>query len=378
MAANMPKISAISPPIISQIEMSTRRFLSILPYLPRIWGARRQTVQPYATQTTKLTIASVVTTDRMLLASQGSGRFGGLILVYGTLCIDRTRTIRQLPPSGGYAEILEERVLLGGEAANTAHALMKWGADFRLAGNPVGLDENGKILDGLIRASGLPTSDLETRESITPVCDIYVTPDGDRTMYGKGFATITDFLAPEKAPYESGGWFTLDSNLREGGDEAMRLAKAAGMRIYAMDLIEPAVALDADDFWQCSTDWIGVRGDVAHNAAWLQNWIDRHGCTAVLTDGKYGLIAGSPTVPARHLPPFPYPNIVDSTGAGDMFRAGMLYGLDRGWGLMRCLAFGAAAGCLKCQGLGAMSYVPTVDEIEAHIAGHPEVAGQYA
>ena len=59
---------------------------------------------------------------------------------------------------------------------------------------------------------------------------------------------------------------------------------------------------------------------------------------------------------------------VDSTGAGDLFRAGVLYGLDQGWDLDRCLSFGAAAGALICRVIGATANVPTVEEIENLIA----------
>ncbi|MBX3118258.1 MAG: carbohydrate kinase family protein [Fimbriimonadaceae bacterium] len=313
----------------------------------------------------------------MLLASRHSGRFGGLILVYGTICIDQMRTIKQLPPSGGYVEILEERILLGGEAANTAYALMQWDADMRLAGNPLGLDADGRQLADLVRKSGLPMQDLQERDATTPVCDIYVTPNGERTMFGKGFATITDSLDPPSAPFAAEGWFTLDSNLRESGDDALRLAKGAGMHLYVMDILDPSIEFAATDVWQCSTDWAGVRGDVAGNLEWVRRWGDRHGCAAILTDGSNGFVAGGPGQAPKHFFPYPCPKVVDSTGAGDMFRAGMLFGLDQGWPFSQCLSFAAAAGSLKCQALGAMTYVPTLDEVQAHISAHPDVAEQY-
>jgi sugar/nucleoside kinase (ribokinase family) len=55
----------------------------------------------------------------------------------------------------------------------------------------------------------------------------------------------------------------------------------------------------------------------------------------------------------------------------------MLYGLDRKWALADCLRFASAAGCLKCQYLGATSRVPTVLEIQSHIRENLGVAAQY-
>ncbi len=300
-----------------------------------------------------------------------------MILVFGTLCIDRTRTIGKLPRAGGYAEILSERVALGGEAANTAWSLMHWGADFRLAGNPMGHDPNGSLLFDLLEKSGLPMSHLERRDAITPVCDIYVTPNGDRTMFGVGFATITDCLHPASAPYQSNGWFTLDSNLRASGNEALRLAQKAGMKLYVMDIVEPDLTLHPGDCWQCSTDWAGESGNMEANIQWLTDWIERHGCQAVLTDGSRGLIAGTPEIKPRYFKAYPCPSPVDSTGAGDMFRAAMLFQLAHGKPFLDSLSFASAAGCLKCMRLGAISEVPTQAEIEAHIAAHPEISSQF-
>jgi sugar/nucleoside kinase (ribokinase family) len=83
------------------------------------------------------------------------------------------------------------------------------------------------------------------------------------------------------------------------------------------------------------------------------------------TDGANGFVAGSRDVGIRHYTPFQVDRpAVDSTGAGDLFRAGMLFGLDRGWPIEHCLRFASAAGCLACRTLGATSQVPTVQEIE--------------
>jgi sugar/nucleoside kinase (ribokinase family) len=55
---------------------------------------------------------------------------------------------------------------------------------------------------------------------------------------------------------------------------------------------------------------------------------------------------------------------IDATGAGDAFRAGLLYGLLRGFDLPRCLCWGVAAGSLKVKNLGAATTLPDFREIE--------------
>jgi ribokinase/sulfofructose kinase len=82
-------------------------------------------------------------------------------------------------------------------------------------------------------------------------------------------------------------------------------------------------------------------------------------------------------MPARAYPPYPMTTVVDTTGAGDMFRAGMLLGLDQGWPTSKCLQFASAAGCLKCRALGATTEVPSVQEVLAYVEEHDQVSRQY-
>ena len=54
----------------------------------------------------------------------------------------------------------------------------------------------------------------------------------------------------------------------------------------------------------------------------------------------------------------------DTTGAGDAFHAGFIYGMLRGEDLEMCLKLGNAVAALKCRGLGARTALPTAGELE--------------
>ena len=49
--------------------------------------------------------------------------------------------------------------------------------------------------------------------------------------------------------------------------------------------------------------------------------------------------------------------VVDPTGCGDAFRAALLYGLERGWPLERCVALGNRIGALKIACRGGQNHV---------------------
>src|SRR6266446_4323868 len=59
---------------------------------------------------------------------------------------------------------------------------------------------------------------------------------------------------------------------------------------------------------------------------------------------------------------------VDTTGAGDVFHAGFIYGLLQGWPLQRQLDFACAAAALNCTAIGARGGIQSVDSIEHLIA----------
>jgi sugar/nucleoside kinase (ribokinase family) len=61
----------------------------------------------------------------------------------------------------------------------------------------------------------------------------------------------------------------------------------------------------------------------------------------------------------------------DTTGAGDAFRTGFLYGLLRGEEMEDCLKMGCAVAALKCRGLGARTTLPTRAELEQFLAATP-------
>ena len=301
-----------------------------------------------------------------------------MVLIFGTICLDRVRRVPRMPAPGGYVEIVAEEFLLGGEAANTANALRVWGADFVLAGNGLGEGASGEALQKALQEHRLePMGSHLLAPGRTPVCDVYVADDGERTMIGQGFSAMESTVDASKLPFQRGNWFTAEPNMAKKAREATRLAHENGMNIYTMDFVEESDPIFPASFWQSSTDWVGKRGNARANMAWLKGWIERHGCFSILTDGPNGFIAGSPELAPRVYPPYPATEIVDATGSGDMFRAGMLFGLENDWPISRCLQFASAAGCLGCQALGATTYVPSRDEVEALIAENPETSKRY-
>ena len=60
--------------------------------------------------------------------------------------------------------------------------------------------------------------------------------------------------------------------------------------------------------------------------------------------------------------------VVDSTGAGDSFDAGFLYGFIGGWPLTATLDLAVACGSLSVAGIGGTAAQPTLEAARAALA----------
>ena len=291
------------------------------------------------------------------------------VIVYGTIALDAIWRVSELPPPGGYAPILEERRMIGGEAANTAIALNRWDARVALVGNALGDDADGRLLRRLFArdAPGLDTRFLQTLpDARTPYCVCIATPDGERTMYGSGF---DDWQCSPLDPAlaRAARWFTMDPNALTPSREAALVASDAGLHVLAMDMTrDPQVCARASLSVTSREDLrhLSTLDDLARYAACLR---DTHGPTVVVTCGADGcfVAAQGKSGAAIHIPAYPAPLMVDATGCGDIFRAGLLYGHLQGWELLTSVRFASAAAALNCGAMGGWGGVRSVAEITA-------------
>jgi len=76
------------------------------------------------------------------------------------------------------------------------------------------------------------------------------------------------------------------------------------------------------------------------------------------SEGCYYLDGGV----VKHQPAFPA-EVVDTTGAGDVFHGALAYALGRQWPIARAIEFASAAGALSCRALGGRTAAPTLTEV---------------
>ena len=292
------------------------------------------------------------------------------VVVYGTVALDAIWRVEALASPGGWQPIQEERKMIGGEAANTALALTRWGVRVALVGNALGDDDNGRLLRALF-ARDAPDLDLRfittQPEALTPYCVCIATPDGHRTMYGTGFHEMQcPEIDPEVA--RSAQLFTADPNAWNPGKRACLAAARYGLRVTAMDYSRDPEVNAASHIILTSRAHVGQDLTLAELRRVATGLRDSYGKTAIVTCGEEGcwvVSSGRTALPASHVPAYAAPAIVDTTGAGDIFRAGLLYGQLQEWELERTVRFASAAAALNCGEMGGWGGVRSVAEIEA-------------
>ena len=251
------------------------------------------------------------------------------------------------------------REISGGSAANTLAGLSSMGAQCAFVGQ-VADDQLGQVFAHDIRAVGIDF-DIAPRagEPATARCLIFVTPDGQRTM--NTFLGASQFLPADALNEEVIGGASIlylegylwdPEEPRAAMRAAIQAAKAAGRKVAFT--LSDAFVIDryGDDFRALIADGlidilfanevelaaITSEEDFEAGMAKLAPQVE----TLVVTRSENGAVAVSGGTRAS-VAAEPVDKVVDTTGAGDLFAAGFLFGMVRDEPLERCLKRGAIA-----------------------------------
>jgi sulfofructose kinase len=158
----------------------------------------------------------------------------------------------------------------------------------------------------------------------------------------------------------------VDGYDTEAATVAAGWARAAGIPVIAdLDELYPGLEklLENVDYLIVSRDIpCRLTGETDLEMA-LRQMQRRYGCLlTAATLGHDGVLAWDGKN-LHHAPAYRVP-VVDTTGAGDIFHAGFIYGLLQGWPLERQLDFGCAAAAMNCMAVGARGGINSVEVIE--------------
>lgn len=283
------------------------------------------------------------------------------------------------PARGSKVEYTSVSVMPGGQAASTVVACQCWGLSTRYVGR-LGDDDAARLHCREFARTGVDARITEVPGAGSPQSLIIVDGGGERTVLCRRDERL--LLQPsdlDRAWIVNARALHVDGYETAAATTAARWAREAGIPVIAdLDETYPAVEelLQNIDYLIVSRDFPGqLTGDRNLERA-LRRMHSRYGCTVTAaTLGQEGVLAWDGRRSYLHSA-YRVP-VVDTTGAGDIFHAGFIYGLLQGWTLERRLDFACAAAALNCMAAGARGGIRTVDDVEKLMATTPRYDPAY-
>lgn len=277
------------------------------------------------------------------------------------------RYVDAIPPGQGLALLDEIRLTVAGTAAATAVDLARLGVPVATVG-AVGDDALGVFLRSTLAAEGVDVGALAVRdERPTSATMLPIRRDGSRPalhVIGSNAAILPGDLASiDLADVEVlhlGGTCLLPGIDGAPSVELLRRAREAGVST-TMDFIPTGGAGDRDAVLPClpfvdylfpsEEDALSFAGAATLDEA-IDFYLDAGVSTLVITRGAAGVSISTRDERDMRLPAYAV-DVVDTTGCGDAFSAGFIWGLTEGADIAEAAERGLACGSLVATGLGS-------------------------
>jgi sulfofructose kinase len=284
----------------------------------------------------------------------------------GLNATDTLIALPEFPVRGSKLEYSVETIMPGGQVATTVAACQTWGLRTRYVGK-LGDDDAARLHIREFARLGVEAQLIQVPGAASPKSTILVDHDGERTVLCRRDERL--ILQPEELDRE---WIVNARALHVDGYDtaaatvAAKWARAAGVPVIAdLDEIYPGVEelIRNVDYLIVSRDFpcrLMAESDLTRA---LKNIQLHYGCQLTAgTLGPDGVVAWDGRR-LHHTSAYCVP-VADTTGAGDIFHAGFIYGLLQGWPLERQLDFSCAAAAMNCMATGARGGIGTVEAIE--------------
>jgi sugar/nucleoside kinase (ribokinase family) len=284
----------------------------------------------------------------------------------GLNATDTLIPVAEFPARGSKLEYALAKVMPGGQTASTVVACQTWGLSTRYVGK-LGSDDAAKLHRYAFEKAGVEARIAVNQGGVSPQSIILVDGGGERTVLCQRQENMA--LRPEELERE---WIVNARALHVDGFDTQAAIRAAswaheaGIPVIAdLDELYPGVEelIHLIDYLIVSRDFPCrlMKEDDLELA--LKGMHARYRCKlTAATLGENGVLAWD----GREMllrPAYKVP-VVDTTGAGDIFHAGFIYGLLNKWPLERTLDYSCAAAAMNCMAQGARGGIGPVNTVE--------------
>lgn len=295
------------------------------------------------------------------------------VYAYGVIAASELHLLTMpFPAPDCYAEIAESHFMTGGEALNSAIVLSRLGVSVQLDGNWIGNTPAGERLLATIRSYAIDAQRLRVQPGFAGVREIVFSDERNRTIFGNYvdlLSTTRKWNIPQKDDVARARMVCVDPPFQ---------AESALVGAYAVELGIPFVSIDCPYDTPLSSAAAAVilsgeyrnraypQADLAELFAAYQQ--RAHGLV-VFTVGDDAVLYGRKGAPIRQFKPYPV-QVIDSAGAGDSFRAGVIYGMLQQWDDNQTIQYAAAVAGLVCASFPGVLNSPTHAEVMRFMQEH--------
>lgn len=308
------------------------------------------------------------------------------LVVVGELNADLILSGDVTPEYGQVEKLIEDASLvLGSSSAIFACGTARLGLRVAFIGK-VGDDVLGDFVKAQLTARGVDISGVRTDSALKTGLSVILNRnhEADRAIltYSGSIGELrladVDMALVARARHMHMGSFYMLDGLRSDVPRLFDDARAHDLSISIDTNYDPSETWDGgimdalsrvDVFLPNETELLHITRQPTVEAA--LDAISIHVPTTAVKLGKAGAIArhASETTCA----PGVAVNVVDTTGAGDSFDAGFMYGYLAGWSLQRTLRLGCACGSLSTRATGGTAAQPTLAEALAVLSSESAI-----
>lgn len=256
----------------------------------------------------------------------------------------------------------------GGSAATALVALSRWGVQTGFIGK-TGDDARGREIVRTLAEEGVDTRFMIQQPGAVSQLSFIVAETASRkkqTYVTEG--NVADLGLDEidiDAVLDGVDMILADGTHVPAELALMKAAKERGITVVLdasvmRDGIAEAVA--NCDYLVASERFASQFAGVGQLDSLCSALLERGPSTVCVTLGNEGAVAMSRTSEMERREAFDV-EVVDATGAGDVFHGAVIYGIANDWELSKWLDFATVAAGLSCLGIGGRSAIPSVEEI---------------
>lgn len=293
------------------------------------------------------------------------------VIVIGAINLDCLAYTPYFPNKGDSLKAKDLLCTLGGRGANQAVALTNLKVAAILLGK-VGNDFAGDYVLSILKKYRVDTNHIfKSNIDKTGICSIIVSPDGDNTIMG--FPAInrtisSDFLIRFEHLFSSADWVSVSLEYPLDVVElAFKIAKKYGIKT----ILDPSPLIEkpGQDLWNM-VDYIlpnikeirTITGkiDLLQGATVLKGWGVKE---VIIKQGSQGcsFLQQDNLI---NVPAFPVKNVIDTTGAGDLFNAAFIYGLIQSDSIYKAARIANLVASYSVQKMGTCDSFPERRDVD--------------